>query len=76
MYTTIKISTELKQLLEKMKMFDNESYENVIEDLIEDRLAQNPNFLKDIEEAREQIKKGEKYSFEEIEEKMKSKKLR
>ena len=35
--TTIQISTELKDALNKMKIFKNESYEEIIWDLIDDR---------------------------------------
>ena len=66
MYTTIKITAELKNQLEKMKMRDSESYQEIIEDMIEDKLASNPKFLEEIEESRKQIKKGEFVTLEEL----------
>ena len=59
MYTTIKISEELKRKLGNMKLTESETYEEVIEDLIEDHLALNPEFLKKIEKARGEIKSGD-----------------
>jgi len=57
--TTIKISVKTKRLLDRMKMFKNESYEDVILDLIEDHLELNPEFKKELEKAAEEVKKGE-----------------
>ena len=58
MYTTIKISETLKKKLENMKITDGETYEEVIEDLIEDHLAINPAFVDSVEKARDEIKGG------------------
>jgi len=59
MYTTIKVSDTLKAMLENMKMSESESYEEVIQDLIEDHLTLNPKFAKGIEKARKEIARGE-----------------
>jgi predicted transcriptional regulator len=66
MYTTVKISAELKKKLEEMKMSDSETYEEVIEDLIEDRLSLNPQFIAEIERRREEAKKGNVTSLAEL----------
>ena len=66
MYTTIKVSDELKKKLENMKFSENETYENVIEDLIEDRLSLNPKFIKEMEERRKEYKKGKVTTLEEL----------
>jgi len=66
MYTTIKISEELKKKLDDMKIQDSETYADIIEDLIEDRLSLNPTFVKDIEERRGEYKKGKTVSLEEL----------
>ena len=58
MYTTIKLSGKTKEKLDNMKMYDNETYEEVIEDLIEDHLSLNPQFKKSLDDARAQIKQG------------------
>ncbi len=66
MYTTVKISEKLKKRLENMKMTKDESYENVIEDLIEDHLEINPEFRKSIEIAEKEMKRGKRTSLEQI----------
>ncbi len=66
MYTTIKISYSLKKKLENMKITDGETYEEVIEDLIEDHLALNPGFVDSIGEARKEIKKGQFVSLNKL----------
>ena len=52
MTTTIQISNEVKQKLEKMKLFARESYNETIERMIEDELELNEQTKKEIEEAR------------------------
>ncbi len=66
MYTTVKITEELKHKLDQMKLQDSESYADVIEDLIEDRLSLNPDFIKEIEERRKEHKKGKTISLEDL----------
>lgn len=66
MYTTIKISEALKKKLENMKITDGETYEEVIEDLIEDHLALTPGFVESIQGAREEIKKGQFVSLSKL----------
>ncbi|MEW6748481.1 MAG: DUF2683 family protein [Candidatus Micrarchaeota archaeon] len=66
MYTTIKLTNELKHMLDQMKLQENESYADVIEDLIEDRLSLNPDFIKEIEERRKEYKKGKIVSLEDL----------
>ena len=58
MYTTIKLSGKTKEKLDNMKMYDSETYEEVIEDLIEDHLSLNPQFKKSLDAARKEIKQG------------------
>ncbi len=71
MYTTIKVTEELKHKLEMMKMQESETYAEIIEDLIEDRLALNPDFINQIEERRKEYKKGKHVSLEKIKKEMK-----
>ena len=71
MYTTIKISKEVKDTLEKMKIFDNETYEQIIEDLLEDHLALNPKFKKDLSESYSEAKKGNVMTFQQLKARMK-----
>ena len=64
--TTIQISQELKQELENMKIYDNETYEEIIWDLIEDRKVLSEETLKNIKEAEEELRQGKGIPFEEV----------
>ncbi len=59
MYTTIKVSRSVKELLDSMKISRSESYEDVILDLIEDHLELNPEFRRSLENAERKIERGE-----------------
>ena len=48
METTIKVSNEVKKYLDKMKIFERETYNNVIEVLIEDNLELNEKTKKEL----------------------------
>ena len=69
--TTIRLTVETKQDLNKFKQYKNESYNELIRKLIyiaklcenEPKLSQKT--IKEIKEARERIKKGEFYTEEE-----------
>ncbi|PJC44587.1 hypothetical protein CO038_03275 [Candidatus Pacearchaeota archaeon CG_4_9_14_0_2_um_filter_39_13] len=50
MSTTIQISDEVKQRLEKMKMFARETYNEIIERMIEDEMELNEKTKKEIED--------------------------
>lgn len=52
MEQTIKISNSVKQVLDKMKMFERETYNDVIEVLLEDHLELNEKTKKELEERR------------------------
>ena len=67
METTIKISPDVKGMLDKFKIHERESYNDVIEVMIEDHLELNDKTKKEVEEARKRIKKGEFYSQDDIE---------
>ncbi|MBI5803126.1 hypothetical protein HY448_00360 [Candidatus Pacearchaeota archaeon] len=66
METTIRISKEVKEQLDKMKLFDRASYNEVIENMIEDHLELNEKTKREVEEARKRIKKREFYTHEEV----------
>lgn len=66
MVTTIQISNSLLDELQKMKVFVKESYEDVIWDLIEDRIELSEQTKKDLAEAKADIKAGRITSFEDI----------
>jgi len=56
--TTIQISEELQEILSKRKLYDRETYEEVIFDLIEDTLELNEQTKKEIKQARREAKEG------------------
>ena len=70
METTIQISSELLERLKMMKIMDNESYENIIWDLIEDRLEFSEETKKDIIQSEREIKAGKTVSIEQIKKKL------
>ena len=65
MSTTIQVSEELAKELKGRKLFDKESYEEIIWDLIEDTQELSEETKKDIEEARSEIARGEYVTLEE-----------
>jgi len=67
MATTIQISDSVKKSLDKMKIMARESYNDVIEVLIEDNLELSEETKKGLEVARKEIKQGKFFSQEEIE---------
>ena len=69
--TTIKLNTVTKAELDKFKQYENESYDELVRKLVRIVLMckKQPSLsqktIREIEEAREQIKKGEFYTEEE-----------
>ena len=63
METTIKVSNEIKKYLDKMKIFERETYNNVIEVLIEDNLELNEKTKREL---REREKNPKFISHEEV----------
>jgi predicted transcriptional regulator len=68
METTIKLQDKTKSELDSFRQYKNESYDEVVRKVIHlvKMCRKNPKLsqqtIKDIEEAREQIKKGEFYT--------------
>lgn len=56
--TTIQISSELQQELNKMKLFNRETYEEVIWNIIEDTKELSEQTKKDIDHSRKEISEG------------------
>lgn len=71
MDTTIQISKELLGNLQKMKMHVKESYEDIIWDLLDDRMELSEETKKDIEDGRKEIKEGKFVTLEDIKKKYK-----
>ena len=66
MPTTIQISDKVKSVLDRMKMIERETYNDVIERMIEDDLELNEKTKVEIEEARKRIKAGKFITQEEV----------
>lgn len=67
MGTTIQISTELLEKLQKMKMHNKESYEDLIWDLIEDRMELSEETKRNIAEYERDVKEGKLKSYKTLE---------
>ena len=66
MVTTIQISEELQKELIDMKLFDKETYEEVIWNLVEDTQELSEQTKKDIEQARAEIKAGKTHTLADV----------
>ncbi|MBU0894030.1 MAG: hypothetical protein KKF48_03830 [Nanoarchaeota archaeon] len=56
MPTTIQISDHVKQSLDRMKIFERETYNEILENMIEDNLELNEKTKKELELARQKEK--------------------
>lgn len=66
MPTTIQISDNVKKILDNMKVFHRETYNEIIENMIEDNLELNAKTKKELEEARKRFHAGKIVSHEEV----------
>jgi len=66
MATTVQISEKLRDNLAARKIYDKESYEEIIWDLLEDSMELSEETKKEIEEARASIKTGKTYTLAQI----------
>ncbi|MDI6738423.1 MAG: hypothetical protein QME12_08005 [Nanoarchaeota archaeon] len=66
MATTIQVSKELLQALKKRKMYDKESYEDIIWDLMEDTMELSEETKRNIRQAEEDIKAGRVKTLEQV----------
>ena len=66
-YTTIRITKKLKQELDRLKVSARETYNQIIEDLVEDTYELSEQTKKELEEGLKDIKNGRVYTQEEIE---------
>jgi len=67
MATTIQISPKLQHKLAERKMFDRETYEEVIWDLIEDSMELSEETKRHIKQSEKEIKEGKVHTLEEVE---------
>ena len=70
MDTTIQISNELLERLRDMKINSKESYENIIWDLVEDRLEFSEITKRNIEKSHKDIKERKTISLENLKRKI------
>ena len=66
MATTIQVSTDLVEQLKKMKMYDKESYEDIIWDLLEDSMELSEETKRNIAQSEKDIKAGRVYTHEQV----------
>ena len=66
MGTTIQVSKDLLEKLQKMKIHLKESYENVIWDLIEDRMELSEETKRNISKSEKEIKEGKFHKWEDV----------
>ena len=67
MATTIQISEDLQKELSKRKLFDRESYEEVIWDIIEDTMELSEETKRHIKQSEKEIKEGKYKTLEQVE---------
>ncbi len=68
--TTIQLSKEMKQVLEGMKIHPRETYEEVLERLLEDLRELNEQTKKEIEQAIRDIKAGKYRTHQQLKDEM------
>lgn len=66
--TTIQIDNRIRTLLLKQKMSEKESYNDILERILEDAMEFTEQTKKDIAESKKQAEKGETHSLKEIKE--------
>ena len=66
MGTTIQISKDLMGKLKQMKMHAKESYEEIIWDLLEDRMEFSDETKKNIAKAEKEFKEGRTHKWEDV----------
>lgn len=66
MATTIQVSEQLLGTLKKRKLYEKESYEEVIWDLVEDSKEVSQETKQEIEQARTDIKAGKFYTHDQV----------
>lgn len=67
MVTTIQISEDLQEELNKKKLYDRETYEEVIWDLMEDTMELSEETKRNIKQAEKEFKEGKYKTLEQVE---------
>ena len=71
MPTTIQVSDTVKKKLENFRLFSRETYNDVIERLIEDSMELSEKAKEEIEVARKEVKQGRFKTHEQLKKEMK-----
>ena len=66
MATTIQVSAQLVGALKSRKIYEKESYEELLWGLLEDTMELNAQTKREIALARKQFKEGKFYSFDSV----------
>ena len=66
MVTTIQVSEQLMKELKQKKLYDKESYEEVIWDLLEDTMELSEETKRHIKQAEKDIKEGRVYTHDQV----------
>lgn len=64
--TTIQISSELREALQKRKLHVKESYEDVIWDLLEDQMQLKDEIVEQIEKGKKEYLEGQFESMDDV----------
>ena len=73
MVTTIQLEEKVKEKLDEMKLHPRETYNKVIERLVEDNVIEDelsPETIKRIEKSLDDIKQGRTHSMDEVKKKL------
>ena len=70
MATTIQVSEHLLRELKEKKIYEKESYEEVIWDLVEDSMEISKQTKLELEQARAEIKSGKTHPLSKVKEKL------
>ncbi len=68
--TTIQISKDLLQELKSRKMYDKESHEDIIRDLLEDTMELSEQTLVNIRKSEADVKAGKVHTLKEVEKRL------
>lgn len=68
--TSIQVSRDLLEELKTRKMYDKESYEDIIRDLLEDTLELSEETKKHIEQSKKDFESGRTHTLEEVEKRL------
>ena len=70
MPTTIQISNDVKRVLDRMKLYERDTYNEILERMIEDDFELNKETKMDIQEAKKRIASGKFLTHEQVRKKL------